>query len=640
MVDVIYIPYTGPSDSFYYIRLGALLEYIQNHIMYFVETDGNSIPMLNFDIDVYTNLMYVDSNQISIDPNICVVNKLLVLSDDKGNDKIYNFTPNNQNAEDFISPIFLQNGYECYGQIMNIYVHMKYILLELDRLKDAKTGKVVLIDFLNSILSSIGIALGGINNLEATIDETSNTVIIRDTNPLPNIEDVVIPTLNTYFKNKNIDKYINDGYSTFDLYSYKTENNVSHASFIKDFSFTTEISPQLSTMLTVGATADSTVVGENSTAFSKFNSGLKDRFKKKITQGPKVNLEDIEKKWEDLSSKYGEAYNNYIEYIRNLSQDRGFKFDSENSNEYKNSLINFNTYLQQAQQAKLEYLKATQSDPNIPDNKKQAIKDKLSKYESLYIPNTGFIPFNMSITMDGLSGMKIYNKFYIDTEFLPSNYPKYAEFLIKNITHKIENNKWTTNLESIVTVKGKEDKSKSKNINPSPSPAPKKTSPTTTSTGNRNNCTIKNIPTGKKLVSYNDINTYLKSKGYSKAAIAGIISNIQSESGLNLNAFNSEGGGCGAYGLAQWRNTRQTDLYNYAQAINQPVDSATAQLGYLAKELNEGVVGPKIKGLTNPSEAAYIVASEFEKFKNASNKSNPEVIRRQTLANNIYKKLA
>jgi hypothetical protein len=61
--------------------------------------------------------------------------------------------------------------------------------------------------------------------------------------------------------------------------------------------------------------------------------------------------------------------------------------------------------------------------------------------------------------MDGLSGMKIYSKFNIDTKFLPANYPDSAEFLIKNIQHKIENNKWFTTIESIVISKGGTDSS-------------------------------------------------------------------------------------------------------------------------------------------------------------------------------------
>jgi len=52
--------------------------------------------------------------------------------------------------------------------------------------------------------------------------------------------------------------------------------------------------------------------------------------------------------------------------------------------------------------------------------------------------------------MYGLSGMKIYSKFFIDTAFLPANYPDNAEFLIKGVEHRIENNKWFTKIESFV----------------------------------------------------------------------------------------------------------------------------------------------------------------------------------------------
>ena len=34
----------------------------------------------------------------------------------------------------------------------------------------------------------------------------------------------------------------------------------------------------------------------------------------------------------------------------------------------------------------------------------------------------GFIPFNMSFTMDGISGIKIYNELSLDTNFLPAGY--------------------------------------------------------------------------------------------------------------------------------------------------------------------------------------------------------------------------
>ena len=458
MTDTIQITYTGQNKPFYYVRLGALLEYIQDKLMYIVQIDeNNNSPLLKFDTEVETNLMFAENLQVSVDPNICLINRTLTDLSSKS----YTITnQNGQQAEPFESPLFTQQTYRCYGQIMNIYIHMKWILLKLDELKDANTNKVVLIDFLNGILSSVNSALGGINNLEASVDEITNTVIIRDKNPLPNLKSVVIPTLNKFYKDKGINKKISDESVVFDLYGYSTEeytptnpvyNKAGHASFIKDFSFTTEITPQLSTMLTVGATANSEVVGENSTAFSRFNAGLTDRFKTKVTT-PKVDsinwvaqifptdpnqeqINDLEKEQTALTSQYAGAYAKYLAYIRNLAEPN-FIYNNEEADTYKSAVFNFTTFTQQIREISF---------------KKTNLK---TKTPLPFLPGTGFIPFNMSLTMNGMSGMKIYNKFNINTEYLPTNYPETAEFLIKNIIHKIENNKWYTTLESIVTVKG------------------------------------------------------------------------------------------------------------------------------------------------------------------------------------------
>lgn len=49
--------------------------------------------------------------------------------------------------------------------------------------------------------------------------------------------------------------------------------------------------------------------------------------------------------------------------------------------------------------------------------------------------------------------MKVYQKYTIDTDFLPSNYPKSLEFIVKGITNTISNNTWTTTLESFAIPK-------------------------------------------------------------------------------------------------------------------------------------------------------------------------------------------
>jgi hypothetical protein len=49
--------------------------------------------------------------------------------------------------------------------------------------------------------------------------------------------------------------------------------------------------------------------------------------------------------------------------------------------------------------------------------------------------------------------MKVYQKFTIESDFLPSNYPRTLEFLIKSIKNKIESNQWVTVIDSMCIAK-------------------------------------------------------------------------------------------------------------------------------------------------------------------------------------------
>ena len=73
------------------------------------------------------------------------------------------------------------------------------------------------------------------------------------------------------------------------------------------------------------------------------------------------------------------------------------------------------------------------------------------------MPSPFFIPFNLSLSMDGLSGMRNYERFSITEQILPYSYrPNTAsnktgviDFLIKGISHSIKDNKWETKIESL-----------------------------------------------------------------------------------------------------------------------------------------------------------------------------------------------
>ena len=68
---------------------------------------------------------------------------------------------------------------------------------------------------------------------------------------------------------------------------------------------------------------------------------------------------------------------------------------------------------------------------------------------------TGFIPIDLNLTCDGISGIKIYNQLAIRQEFLPPQYPRALKFVISQVNHKIENNDWSTNLHTISTANTK-----------------------------------------------------------------------------------------------------------------------------------------------------------------------------------------
>jgi hypothetical protein len=84
-----------------------------------------------------------------------------------------------------------------------------------------------------------------------------------------------------------------------------------------------------------------------------------------------------------------------------------------------------------------EYFKALVSDKT---------KDITGKKINQSAGSIGFIPFNISFTMDGIGGIKIYNELALDTSFLPPGYTKTTDFIITGINHKIQNGDWETDI--------------------------------------------------------------------------------------------------------------------------------------------------------------------------------------------------
>ena len=436
----------------HYIRFGAFLNFLQEHIILQVTNNGNTyFPIINVNNDKDINLMYTEQKQFSIDPRICIVK----------NDELEQFSNVPKTTENIklfnkIIPrkfVNTQKDGIIYGNVMNIYLNFNFILTSLKNNLDSK-GNLSIFNFLDKICKGINKSLGGINNLEPIVDENTNSITILDQS--------VIPGKNNFFENKN---------PIIEMYGYGT----SGSNFVKDFSFQTEITPDLSTIITIGATANSEVVGEEATAFSKWNLGLEDRFNRKI-KSPNLpdlkdkepfTIEELKKQFNSLQYSLSElqtpedleksALYREIIKLEEKAEEQRKKFKEKANKEAEDKIYNksLSDYLLKAfgpsQDSKYLLLDDKFISRGESILKNNLLKDINEEFTKTLNPGSsiGFIPFNLSITLDGISGIKIYNRIKLNSKFLPSNYPNTLEFLIKQVNHSLSNNVWETKLETI-----------------------------------------------------------------------------------------------------------------------------------------------------------------------------------------------
>ena len=381
------------SESQYYIRLGALLSFIQNFIVpKYLKNNQTEEPIINFDFGD-DNLIYTVLNQISIDPRVCLITTSINSS--TGNRYLYA-----SEGEAYVKEI----SNIKVGQVMNIYVNFMYVLTTLDANLDSQNVSS-LVDFLKSILLGISKALGSINSLEPFIDEDTNTIKIIDQSTIPGKYELM----------SALQRVTPDETVMLDIYGYYNNG----AGFVRNFGIKSELTPNLATMLTIGAQSSGAVVGEDSTALSSLNKGLVDRIKNEVVDAVRETTPEKDK-IEEIEIRFPNANKNFSESAFKLGSLNGSlpTWDVENIDSYTQVQSNFLAYT----------------------NAKQAIK---SKKPSATI---GFIPVSLNLTLEGISGLKIYNALRIDTSYLPSNYPNTMDFIITGLTHNIKSNVWTTDI--------------------------------------------------------------------------------------------------------------------------------------------------------------------------------------------------
>lgn len=397
--------------------------------------------------------------------------------------------------------------------------------------------EVILIDFLRNILTGVNNSLGGLNNFRVIHNKDTNLFEIRS-------------EVNLNIKPPNDPSIIN----TFGVVK-------GGGSFVREIDFYSELTDKFATMVSAGAQADGNISQTNSTAFSIYNKGLKDRIIVETVDTTKADTNEskIEDLFTDDVIKCFEAI-----YINK-------KFSSSNISILQN--IN-------SQYCKLVSGKLTQ----------------LNKAKAPF-----FLPFNLGVTIDGLSGMKIYQSFKVDGNVLPLTYnSKDIQLIITNLSHDISPNGWLTKIETIAGpvfeilssltpgTYSESGRIETSATNPELANNTERITPAETEN---------NIVIAKQ---------YFEQRGFSPVQVSAIIGALLQESRLNPNIKNN----IGAYGIAQWLGDRRKNLLAKPNSSN-----LRTQLDYIIEEFNstERISGSRLKKATTLEEAIAAMAG-YERY--------------------------
>jgi len=384
-----------------YISLGYYLDILNKFTMGFIEEGTDDITGFEPNADSENGPIQFDNSQdtffcntsfyqISGDPTICLIKNTgapaSIITDDQYRDfKVR------------------KNGI-LVGDIMNIYLQMNYLAELCYNAAKNKDSKITVKDHIETILNAVSESLGGLNRLKVKCDENTGKLYIFDENPIPG--------------RKLLADFINIGANNpkpveFLVYGFEGDRG----SFVRDFGIKSKIDNSLSTMITIGKNRTGITPGYDATPFANWNDGLEDVVM--------PNLIVASQNSNDLAS-YKEEYKEKLESLANLANKL-----------YKND-----------EKVKLKYTSQTKNVLREVVMAEQSVHAAEQKETGGSSPLAGFLPISLDLTIDGLSGMKIFQTYTVPNSFLPSQYPKAFNFILKKYSHNVTKDGWTTKLES------------------------------------------------------------------------------------------------------------------------------------------------------------------------------------------------
>ena len=443
-----------------YIKLGVLFNYLRNELLVYDSSkkDANpdqkatsystgtpidvGVPFFDFDLDRVKTLCMNFPNQMSGNPEVCVIpfnyyDKETLKTPIDGKTKVtavYNFNLPGVEVDD---SGYIVKGNPYLGRPLDIYVNINHITNCIDSSTDAY-GKTSMLPFLKSIVNGINVALGGINRLSIGYDAEINSIKLIEEHNLQYEELMTggeVATFNVYgIANAPVQQ----------SQEQTTSPNISNlwGSFVTDVNFSIKIPPNMAAMASISAQASGNIVGENATGLSRLNKGLTDRIITFKLDPASIGL-PIPGQASDPTVIFGKNLELQSTLFKAIYADKFLDKDSISS------LVDINKDL-------AFYITGFAAE-----------KEKM--------PPPFFLPFDLQLTMNGLSGMTNYQRFAVTENILPTTYKTSVvkddntnqtvtqgiiDFLIKGISHTITGNKWTTTIDSLTVISNRFSRSK------------------------------------------------------------------------------------------------------------------------------------------------------------------------------------
>lgn len=257
-----------------------------------------------------------------------------------------------------------------------------------------------LVKFLSSILSKINEALGGdFNALDLHYEEEESTFYIVDRN---------------YRVKQDYPKLIVTGIG----------------STVTDFDFTSKLTPNLTTMLAVSAQINKTDVGADVENMFEWNRGLEDR-----VLGSKVIKTSRERSTKEVTEEAAQR--------KKEQQSRFEVISGAVRSFFEQGVYNVDVF--------------TKVRNTYGDFTREFMR--FYKEPTTEAGPKGIIPFEGTVTLDGIAGIKIGQVFQINKGVMPSKYDDVTGFTVTGVDHVISNNRWETKLKAQIIIV-KHDKSK------------------------------------------------------------------------------------------------------------------------------------------------------------------------------------